>query len=213
MRPTSSFRHHITFPESIYTRSSSSAYSNLTLGTGKVQPPSMLNTEQEPAWLTRFLSDKKYCGRVLRELTERERLRAECRSMPSAGPPTSSSSSPSMSLPSPTSANKSKEKLLAYYSTSKASSSENATKNRYLDVLPYDRTSVSVNLRPSDAEGSSGNVAYLNASWVRESNSGIWWIAAQGKVNRLFLLDGKLRGNSSQSFVSPRLMIMLLKPL
>jgi hypothetical protein len=150
----------------------------------------MLTTEQEPAWLTRFLSDKKYRGRVLGQLAERERLRAECRGMPSAGP---SPSSPSMSLPSPTSANKSKEKLLAYYSTSEASSSKNATNNRYLDVLPYDRTSVSVNLRPGDAEGSSGNVAYLNASWMGENNSGIWWIAAQGKVNRYFLLDGKLR--------------------
>jgi hypothetical protein len=163
-----------------HSRSTSSTGSSLTPGSGVAPLPSMPNAEQGPAWLINFLTDKNYRARVLEELTEREQLRAEYRSVSYATLPTPSSSAP-MSLPSHT---KPITELSTYYSTSKASSSENGSNNRYFDVLPYDRHAISVNVDLSDTKGSSRskNAAYLNASRVKESSGDIWWIAAQGTV-------------------------------
>lgn len=182
MRPASSRRgQSLRFLKAFIHSRSTSSGSSFTPDSGTTPSPLMLNTEQEPAWLTRFLTDKKYRARVLEELTERERVRAECRSTPSAIRPAPSSSASLMWL---LSRSKPTTEFSTFYSTSKASSPENATSNRYFDVLPYDRHVVYVNLDPSDTKGSSRseNAVYLNASWIKESNGDISWIAAQGTV-------------------------------
>lgn len=58
------------------------------------------------------------------------------------------------------------------YSALAARNPFNAGKNRYSDVLPYDRTRVKV-------DGGEGAEGYLNASWIEELDGKRRWIAAQ----------------------------------
>lgn len=57
-----------------------------------------------------------------------------------------------------------------YYSAALGSSPENNFCNRYIDIIPYDRTRV-------DAGG-----RYFNANWVRELAGGRWAIATQAPL-------------------------------
>jgi protein tyrosine phosphatase len=58
------------------------------------------------------------------------------------------------------------------YSALAARDPANKRKNRYSDVVPYDRTRVKV----ADVDGPDG---YLNASWIEELDGQRRWIAAQ----------------------------------
>lgn len=151
-------------------------------------PPPTSNSDsmrRKPDWLVKFLDDKDYRARVLEELSERERLRAEYRNAPSL----EESTIPSSSLPALDvlpSLSKSKklakhQRLLNFYATRAGSSAMNHGLNRYTDVVPYDRHSVYVKSRfdEAGARDRDDNTIYLNASWVKE-RSGIWWCAAQG---------------------------------
>ena len=55
--------------------------------------------------------------------------------------------------------------------------------NRYIDVIPYDRTRVIV-YDGCLGTGDDSNGKYLNASWVLERKGGKWWIATQAPVKR-----------------------------
>ncbi|KIK71436.1 hypothetical protein GYMLUDRAFT_148439 [Collybiopsis luxurians FD-317 M1] len=63
-----------------------------------------------------------------------------------------------------------------HYSVAAAVLPENIRKNRYIDVLPYDRTRVRVRLV------GTGDDAYLNANWVREKYGRKLWIASQAAL-------------------------------
>lgn len=130
---------------------------------------------KQPRWLTKFLTDPKHRGRVLEELAERERLRAQHRkAMPLTSTLNSSASASNSKKPS-------ESQLAEFYATRTASSSENRGANRYADVLPYDRHSVFVNTQVGGSDNLDG-AAYLNASWVKETASQVWWIASQGTL-------------------------------
>lgn len=67
------------------------------------------------------------------------------------------------------------------YSALAARDPANGAKNRYSDVVPYDRTRVKV-------AGNDGPEGYLNASWIDELDEQRRWIAAQVRLAALDLL-------------------------
>ena len=75
-----------------------------------------------------------------------------------------------------------KSELVEYYSIAVGVNRTNNAKNRYLDVVPYDRTRVIVQW-PS-AEDRNGR--YLNANWVLERQGKKWWIATQAPLPQTF---------------------------
>ncbi|KAJ7155924.1 protein-tyrosine phosphatase-like protein [Mycena crocata] len=66
--------------------------------------------------------------------------------------------------------------LFDYYSIAVGCHPDNAKKNRYVDVKPYDRTRVGV----ADRNGTQQR--YLNASWCLEKFGHKWWIASQAPL-------------------------------
>jgi protein-tyrosine phosphatase len=79
-----------------------------------------------------------------------------------------------------------------HYSVAIGAHCDNANRNRYLQVEPYDRTRVIVGERgaretpivngDSDSDKSACEGSYLNASWVLERFGGKWWIATQAAL-------------------------------
>ncbi|KAJ7459051.1 protein-tyrosine phosphatase-like protein [Mycena galericulata] len=65
--------------------------------------------------------------------------------------------------------------LVEYYSIAIGCRPDNAAKNRYSDIQPYDRTRVVV-------AGPKGTQRYLNASWCLEQFGHKWWIASQAPL-------------------------------
>ncbi|BGO90154.1 hypothetical protein NBRC10512_002547 [Rhodotorula toruloides] len=74
-----------------------------------------------------------------------------------------------------------------WYSVSAGTSRENVAKNRYGDIVAYDRTRC---LPPPRTTASSDEANYVNASLVREPDLGFderdvprrWWVAAQAPI-------------------------------
>ncbi|KAJ3749904.1 protein-tyrosine phosphatase-like protein [Lentinula detonsa] len=75
-----------------------------------------------------------------------------------------------------------------FYSIVSGISPDNMRRNRYMDVLPYDRTRVQVKVphfRDSGAlfnEDEESEGLYLNANWVQEKYGRKWWIASQAPL-------------------------------
>ncbi|KAF9257093.1 phosphatases II [Marasmius fiardii PR-910] len=67
-----------------------------------------------------------------------------------------------------------------FYSITAGHDDLNQRRNRYIDVVPYDRTRVVVNDQGCCGTSSSGS--YLNADWVLERFGGKWWIASQAPL-------------------------------
>ncbi|KAG7099971.1 hypothetical protein E1B28_001764 [Marasmius oreades] len=67
-----------------------------------------------------------------------------------------------------------------FYSVTAGRDHLNQRRNRYVDVVPYDRTRVVVN--DQGCCGSSSGGSYLNADWVLERFGGKWWIASQAPL-------------------------------
>ncbi|KAJ6609336.1 phosphatases II [Mycena sp. CBHHK59/15] len=111
-----------------------------------------------PSWLAKSLSNshQKY---IQHTLQQRESTRASLRSLQLRGrdPPTE--------IP---------QNLLQYYSIAAGCHPDNANKNRYADVQPYDRTRVVVDVESTQR--------YLNASWCLERFGHKWWIGAQAPL-------------------------------
>ncbi|KAJ7146059.1 protein-tyrosine phosphatase-like protein [Mycena epipterygia] len=112
-----------------------------------------------PNWLSksRSPSHQKY---IQRTLQQRESNRASIRSLYLKG------LDPPHEIP---------RDLFDYYSIAVACLPDNANKNRYVDVKPYDRTRVVV----VDPRGTE---RYLNASWCLERFGNKWWIASQAPL-------------------------------
>ncbi|KAF8079187.1 protein-tyrosine phosphatase-like protein [Lyophyllum atratum] len=64
-----------------------------------------------------------------------------------------------------------------HYSVAVGQRPDNHLRNRYLDIHPYDRTRVVLNVAQGEEEGK-----YLNASWVLENYGQKWWIASQASL-------------------------------
>ncbi|KAE9409726.1 phosphatases II [Gymnopus androsaceus JB14] len=99
----------------------------------------------------------------------------------------------------------------SYYSVYTGSLPENGHRNRYVDILPYDRTRVRV--RAGEAEVQEGE--YLNANWVREKFGGKWWIASQAPLRNTaytflsLILDKTEHPHNNYNSSSPRTIVQL----
>ncbi len=124
-----------------------------------------------PTWLSNAYT-ASHVNLALRTLAERESKRAMLRSMSvEQQPPTSSDTGLKPSFKSSSFKTNSQGN---HYFVVAANSDENILSNRYIDVVPYDRTRVVVR---------TGGVArYLNASWVLERQGHKWWIASQAPL-------------------------------
>ena len=78
-------------------------------------------------------------------------------------------------------------KFVDHYSITVGVNKENNARNRYADIVPYDRTRVIVQwpstgtMTMTDKEG-EGKGRYLNANWVLERQGKKWWIATQAPL-------------------------------
>ncbi|KAJ7269371.1 protein-tyrosine phosphatase-like protein [Mycena haematopus] len=106
-----------------------------------------------PIWLSRSQSTS-HRQSMQRTLQKRENTRAVIRSLYLEG------------LDSP---QQIPRQLFDYYSIAVGCNSDNARRNRYANIQPYDRTLVLVQ-------------RYLNASWCLERYGHKWWIAAQAPL-------------------------------
>ncbi|KAH9897728.1 phosphatases II [Cubamyces lactineus] len=77
-----------------------------------------------------------------------------------------------------------KSEYTSYYAIAAGSDPAVEHDNRYMDIVPYDRTRVVVCPgEPShDCSSSCTSGRYLNANWVRELAGGKWWIATQAPL-------------------------------
>ncbi|KZT73266.1 phosphatases II [Daedalea quercina L-15889] len=136
-----------------------------------------------PEWLKHANSPPHFLA-VIRALSERERTRAIARI---ASRQRSDSGYKSQHHPcAPAHILSSllhKTDNVEHYSVSVGSSRDLQERNRYVDIMPYDRTRVVISSRGVERGGSSGpDRRYLNANWVRELAGGKWWIASQAPL-------------------------------
>ncbi|KAF5383996.1 hypothetical protein D9757_006975 [Collybiopsis confluens] len=115
-----------------------------------------------PSWLQASYSNS-HIQSVLTALAEREAARLSLRM-------DSVQAARASNTPGPTNE--------SYYSVVTAVQPENIRKNRYTDVLPYDRTRVRVK------DAMTGGETYLNANWVQEKYGQKLWIASQAALPR-----------------------------
>ncbi|KAF9446129.1 phosphatases II [Macrolepiota fuliginosa MF-IS2] len=127
-----------------------------------------------PEWLDKAYTEP-HIGLVLRQLAERESRRDRIRSTSQRQTRTPSPNS----SPEPSSPNSLQHPIPQahrdHYSIAIANHEHNLPRNRYYDVLPYDRTRVVI-------DGRNGVGRYLNANWVLERFGHKWWIAAQAPL-------------------------------
>ncbi|PFH52348.1 hypothetical protein AMATHDRAFT_79848 [Amanita thiersii Skay4041] len=125
-----------------------------------------------PDWLSQAASPS-YLTRVLTSLDEREVIRDNARSTSRRTLP--SPSTRRQLLPSFHS-NQPLKGLVAHYSVTIGCQPENALRNRYYQLEPYNRTRVLV----PGGQGSDGR--YLNANWVLERFGHKLWVATQAPL-------------------------------
>ncbi|KAF9066046.1 protein-tyrosine phosphatase-like protein [Rhodocollybia butyracea] len=91
-------------------------------------------------------------------------------------------------------------------------------RNRYMNVIPYDRTRVTVKGRGA---GTGSSEAYLNANWVQEKYGKRWWIASQAPLQNTtytflsLLLDDDVYPPESKSHSAshPRTVVQLTQSI
>ncbi|KAJ6587121.1 protein-tyrosine phosphatase-like protein [Mycena vulgaris] len=113
-----------------------------------------------PLWLSKSRSSISHQKHIQSTLQQRENTRAAIRSLQIKG-----QDPPPQGIP---------RQIFDYYSIAVGCHPDNANKNRYVDVIPYDRTRVVV-----DANGTQ---RYLNANWCLEQFGHKWWIASQAPL-------------------------------
>ncbi|CAK5280354.1 unnamed protein product [Mycena citricolor] len=116
-----------------------------------------------PSWITSYFTSQKQQKIVHEALRKRERARQAIRSYHLEG-----LQNPPKDVPRP---------IFDFYSIAQGTHPDHERKNRYCDIVPYDRTRV---LDPRDSQ------RYLNASWVLERFGHKWWIAAQAPLPQTF---------------------------
>lgn len=155
----------------------------------------MSKSTQIPAWL-QAVGTEKYINDALRVLAARESKRYTARSAslkPQQTADKSNSSNPGVSKAllaligiKDTGKADSFQRHVDHYSIATGAHADHQEMNRYMDIIPYDRTRVVVQHQGSC--GGSENIEglwhgrYLNASWVQERYGHKWWIAAQAPL-------------------------------
>ncbi|KAK2461520.1 hypothetical protein APHAL10511_005983 [Amanita phalloides] len=124
--------------------------------------------EAIPGWLS-AAGSVQYLSFVLRSLTEREAIRDNARALSRRH--VSSPNRRGMSF-NPTQ----RKGLHVHYSVSVGCQPENALRNRYYQLEPYDRSRVVV------VAGQGSERRYVNASWILERAGHKWWIATQAPL-------------------------------
>lgn len=74
------------------------------------------------------------------------------------------------------------DELAQYYSSAEALAPENQRKNRYCDIVPFDRTRVRAPFLKGSSVPDPTSSRYLNANFVRELAGGKYWIATQAAL-------------------------------
>ncbi|CAA7268043.1 unnamed protein product [Cyclocybe aegerita] len=141
-----------------------------------------------PQWLSVALSSEKHLNTVLRVLTNRESKRDSARTASQLKALDDKSQPNEMRSPLAFLFRRSKDalpQLVDHYAVTAGAHEAHHHFNRYVDIIPYDRTRVGVH------EGSLGQGTerdgiwegrYLNASWVLERFGRKWWIATQAPL-------------------------------
>jgi len=135
-----------------------------------------------PLWLHSALSSERHITAVLGVLSEREYKRDVARNA-SRMHILDQSDSRSHPLILGRRNRDAPPSHISHYAITAGSQVPHLDLNRYMDIIPYDRTRVVV------YDGSLGvenglQGSYLNASWVLERQGEKWWIATQAPVKR-----------------------------
>lgn len=127
-----------------------------------------------PPWISKAL-DPQYLNQALQTLANREQARDAARHTSR-----SDRSAKAGHIRSGSKADAGSE-YSEHYSVKIGAGAENARRNRWLHLEPYDRTRVVVP-GPGGAAASSAEGQYLNASWILERYGHKWWIASQAPL-------------------------------
>ncbi|KDR85580.1 hypothetical protein GALMADRAFT_234526 [Galerina marginata CBS 339.88] len=145
-----------------------------------------MSTTQIPAWLQAIKAEKRM-KQILRVLSERESKRYTARNASLQHALEKSVPSPAKSITSFLPKKNVHPHHMEHYSVAVGTHQDHQNMNRYMDIIPYDRTRVVV--RGGEANtGSSAHAEgvwhgrYLNANWVLERYGHKWWMAAQAPL-------------------------------
>lgn len=140
--------------------------------------------ESMPKWLAKSLESNQRLTDVLRTLASREWQRVQARQLSQTISSEEIQKEVTPKKPSwsrlfykLTSKQEPGYKEIYHYSTIHGGLEVNLPMNRYMDILPYDRTRFSVNDPHSNKK-----TRYLNANWVAEKYGHKWWIASQAPL-------------------------------
>jgi protein tyrosine phosphatase len=143
----------------------------------------MSSSQRLPLWLNAALSSERHITTVLGVLFERESKRDVARNASQIRVLEQSNSGKQSPLILLGKRNRdAPPSHIAHYAIT-AGSLVPQDLNRYMDIIPYDRTRVVVYDDGLGVEHESQG-RYLNASWVLERQGGKWWIATQAPVKR-----------------------------
>jgi hypothetical protein len=144
---------------------------------------------EKPSWLELAACSEKHITNVLRVLAARESKRYTARALSQQRQLDSSESIPILKPPSALAAFLRREPdvqqhHVEHYSVATGVHEENRRMNRYLDIIPYDRTRVIVEEDKDYPQERAGKLdgRYLNANWVMERFGHKWWIATQAPL-------------------------------
>ncbi|KAF9486324.1 phosphatases II [Pholiota conissans] len=119
-----------------------------------------------PAWLASAIGSKKHIAKGVHILAQRESTRVYARTRRGQYDDEDEPGDPAAE----------------HYSTGVGMHHLHLHKNRYMDILPYDRTRVIVNHESDKYDAYTIEGRYLNANWVLERFGHKWWIAAQAPL-------------------------------
>lgn len=149
----------------------------------ETDPIIMSSSQRPPLWLTTSLNSK-HISAVLSILSDRESKRNVAQNASQMRVLERSDSSRQSPLILLGRGNReAPPSHIEHYTIAAGLQPLNLVLNRYLNIVPYDRTRVVVYDGYLDVEKDSQG-RYLNASWVLERKGGKWWIATQAPVKR-----------------------------
>lgn len=162
----------------------------------------------KPSWLELAASSDKRITNVLRVLAAREAKRHTARAISQQRALDPSESIPVVK-PHNSLASFLGRKLdvqlhhVEHYSVAAGVHEENRGMNRYMDIIPYDRTRLIVENDKEHPQEQAGKLhgRYLNANWVMERFGRKWWIATQAPLR-----------NTAHAFLSVMLQPIVMPP-
>lgn len=144
---------------------------------------------EKPSWLEVATCSDKHINNVLRVLAARESRRYAARAISQQRPLDPSESIPILKPRSALASFLRREPdvqphHVEHYSVAAGVHEDNRGMNRYLDIIPYDRTRLVVQEDKDHPQEQPGTLhgRYLNANWVMERFGHKWWIATQAPL-------------------------------